>query len=259
MTVAFEVERFERVDASAGTVLLRLAGTFRADAPTELRLPELVVDDGRRARRIMPLPDPSAGAPAADPDGRAWRAAFPVPADVLESGRIAYALDASDAVIDLPRPARTRAAPPRRGPARRRAAIDLDWLQRQIKEAAGLRDLAEREHQRAEALRGELAGLAREREETEALREEVVRLRQERRAAIEELEARLAREAEQRHLAEERLAEEHGLRLAADRGAVESRAAAEAAARDPTAAAGARGVAERPPGADPPPPRGGRG
>src|SRR4051794_3567781 len=109
MTVAFEVERFERVDASSGTALLRLAGTFRSDAPTELAAPELVVDDGRRPRHVSPLPDPAAAAPGADPAGRIWRAAFPVPAEMLEGTRVAYALRASDATIDLPHPAHPRA------------------------------------------------------------------------------------------------------------------------------------------------------
>src|SRR4051812_26837800 len=185
MTVAFEVERFERVDASAGTALLRLAGTFTAESSTDLRPPELVVDDGRRTRRVAPLPDPAASAPGADPDGRGWRAAFPVPADLLEGGRVAYALQASDAVIDLPRPAPSRPAPVRRPapalPERRRAAVDVDWLERQVREAADLREAVERERQRADALRGELAGLAREREETEALRHQVAQLTEERR------------------------------------------------------------------------------
>ena len=52
MTVAFEVERFERVDASSGTALLRLSGSFRAETATELGRPELLVDDGRRSRTI---------------------------------------------------------------------------------------------------------------------------------------------------------------------------------------------------------------
>src|SRR4051794_36341418 len=71
MTVAFDVERFERVDASSGTALLRLAGTFGSgDDPGT---PQLLVDDGHTSRRVSPLPDPSAPRPAA---GGAWRAAF---------------------------------------------------------------------------------------------------------------------------------------------------------------------------------------
>src|SRR3954471_11066888 len=85
-TAAFDVERFERVDASAGTVLLRLSGTFSPDV--EPGAPELLVDDGRDARHVKPLPDPSGGpAPGGD-----WRAAFPVPAELLTGSRIAYAL-----------------------------------------------------------------------------------------------------------------------------------------------------------------------
>src|SRR4051812_5526644 len=105
MPVAFDVERFERVDASSGTALLRLSGTFTSETPTEIGRPELVVDDGRNASRVHPLPDPAGGSPSADAGGREWRAAFPVPASLLDGGRVAFALEASGAgVIDLPRP-----------------------------------------------------------------------------------------------------------------------------------------------------------
>src|SRR4051794_41685972 len=106
-TVAFDVERFERVDASAGTVLLRLSGTFAPDV--EPGAPELLVDDGRDARHVQPLPDPSGG-PVAGAD---WRAAFPVPAALLSGSRVAYALSVPGAgVIDLPGPQRAPLKPP---------------------------------------------------------------------------------------------------------------------------------------------------
>src|SRR4051812_17581677 len=156
MSVAFEVERFERVDASSGTVLLRLAGTFRADAATEFGAPQLVVD-GRRTRRVPPLPDPAAAPPAAEPGGRSWRAAFAVASELLEGHRVAYALGGPGAgVIALPQRARMRPSPRRRGPAApapRRAVVDVDWLERQAREAAALREDVEHERRRAEALR----------------------------------------------------------------------------------------------------------
>jgi hypothetical protein len=84
MTVAFDVERFERVDASSGTALLRLSGTFTAGDGDP---PELIVDNGRDARHVKALPDPSGGAVSAGP----WRGAFPVPSALLE-GRVAFEL-----------------------------------------------------------------------------------------------------------------------------------------------------------------------
>ena len=54
LTVAFAVERFERVDASAGTVLLRLSGRFE-EAPETV---ELLVDDGRDATSHLAVARP---------------------------------------------------------------------------------------------------------------------------------------------------------------------------------------------------------
>src|SRR5829696_950351 len=108
VSVAFEVDRFERVDASPGTALLRLSGRFDGAVRD---VPSLVVDDGRSTRTVAPLPDPSGGRPGA---GGAWRGAFPVPLELLESGRVAYALRAGAGVVDLPRPAGRAPLRPRR-------------------------------------------------------------------------------------------------------------------------------------------------
>src|SRR3954447_19812971 len=143
VSVAFEVDRFERVDASSGTALLRLAGHFDVEVDGG---PVLVVDDGRRSQEISPLPDPSRVA------GRAWRGAFAVPTELLESGRVAYALRVGGSFIDLPRPAgrtplarpRRPTAPPASSVARRRAAVDVEWLARQGRETAELRAESQR-------------------------------------------------------------------------------------------------------------------
>ena len=90
----FTLDRFERVDASAGTTLLRLEGSWEGS-------PELIVDDGRRSHRVRPLPSPAGGA-----------LAFPVPREVVEGGRVAFALDLGGTSVDLPRPSSRAAAPP---------------------------------------------------------------------------------------------------------------------------------------------------
>ena len=63
MTPRLDVELFEIVPVSAGTVLLRLEGRWHAEARAPLPMPTLVVDDGRRSRRIAQLPGPDATAP----------------------------------------------------------------------------------------------------------------------------------------------------------------------------------------------------
>jgi hypothetical protein len=90
----FRLERFERVDASAGTALLRVLGEWDG-----AETPELLIDDGRERRRVRALPDPSGGAGG-------LRAAFPVPSALLGSGSVAFALvsQAGELVADLPRP-----------------------------------------------------------------------------------------------------------------------------------------------------------
>src|SRR5687767_14670642 len=111
MGFAFDVERFERIDASADTALLRLSGRWRADAEVSLGVPVLLVDDGRRAHPVKPLPDPSGGAASTSPAGSEWRAAFPVPQALL-TARSAFALRAGAAgVVEIPRPGARDAAP----------------------------------------------------------------------------------------------------------------------------------------------------
>ncbi|HEV2785934.1 MAG TPA: hypothetical protein VGV67_06075, partial [Solirubrobacteraceae bacterium] len=107
-----EVERFERVAAGGGTVLLRLAGRWRAESRERMAPPMLLLDDGRRSRRLAPLPGPDDASPLAGPDPPPWRAAFSIPAELLEGRRLAFALETSRGIVDLPRPeeaaARTR-------------------------------------------------------------------------------------------------------------------------------------------------------
>lgn len=104
----FELHSFTRSPAAPGWEVLRLEGVWRAGRAKRLPYAWLVVDDGRRALRVMPAP--AVAHPVADPAGSQWSAVFPLPSDLLASGRLAYALRCGDEVtIDLPRPA---AGPP---------------------------------------------------------------------------------------------------------------------------------------------------
>lgn len=99
----FELHAFTRSPAAPGWEVLRIEGVWRAGRPRRLPYAWLVVDDGRRPLRVMPAP--AVAHPVADPAGSQWSAVFPLPTDVLASGRLAYALRCGDVVtIDLPRP-----------------------------------------------------------------------------------------------------------------------------------------------------------
>jgi hypothetical protein len=103
--VSFDVEAFEQVAAGSGMALLRVVGRWRADDATALGPPTLIVDDGRDAHRLDALTAPGAAPLAAGPGGGTpWRGAFSAPSALLEQRRIAFALDAGGAVVDLPRP-----------------------------------------------------------------------------------------------------------------------------------------------------------
>lgn len=84
--------------ASPGLVALVVTGEWEPEPPAVLWL---VVDDGRSAARLSPLPGRGE-----DPRG-AWHARFTVPAALGAAGGTAYAL-AADAggPWDLPRPLR---------------------------------------------------------------------------------------------------------------------------------------------------------
>ena len=102
--VSFEVQHFERIDATPGTVLLRLQGTWRSSRREHLSTPALVLDDGQTTRRLPPLRGPDDTTPQPTPGGTLWRGAFRVPAGLL-TGHVTYALDAgADVLVDLPRP-----------------------------------------------------------------------------------------------------------------------------------------------------------
>src|SRR3954464_13512865 len=95
---SLDVERFERVVAPGATTLLCLLGRLSSHA-TVAGL-SLVVDDGRCARRVAPLPGPRGLAA----DGRV-EAAFAVSAAVLD-GRVLFALELEGGeLLDLPAPA----------------------------------------------------------------------------------------------------------------------------------------------------------
>lgn len=97
-----ELERFEQVEATAGTLLLRLAGRWRAETPGRLPAPILLLDEGSRVHRLEPLPGPGDSAPAASPDAPAWRVAFSAPAELLTHPGVAFALELGpELIVDL--------------------------------------------------------------------------------------------------------------------------------------------------------------
>jgi hypothetical protein len=103
-TVAFALERFQRVPVGDGPSLLRVVGQWHADATVELAPPLLVIDDGHMPRTFAALPGPRSQAPTAAPDGARWQAGFSIPPDLLEV-EAAFSLDAGPAgVIGLPAP-----------------------------------------------------------------------------------------------------------------------------------------------------------
>jgi hypothetical protein len=108
--VQFEVERFERVVAGSGALLLRVAGRWRSRAERNLGPASLLVDDGRATHRLEALPGPDATTAEADQAGRPWRAAFAAPADLLDGGPRAFSLEAGDVVVALPAPERAELA-----------------------------------------------------------------------------------------------------------------------------------------------------
>jgi hypothetical protein len=117
MSVRFEVEGFEQVQATPGTALLRLSGRWQAEVRERLAPPMLVIDDGRRTHRVAALPGPDEANPLAGPDAPLWRAAFAAPAALLGS-RCAFALDVGrGGLIDIPRPGARAAAATRAVPA----------------------------------------------------------------------------------------------------------------------------------------------
>lgn len=99
----FSLHSFTRAPSAPGWEVLRIDGRWQADAPEQLPEPWLLVDDGRRGLHVTPAPP--VAPPSADPSGSRWVASFPLPSDLLVSGRLAYALRCGDHVtIDLPRP-----------------------------------------------------------------------------------------------------------------------------------------------------------
>lgn len=69
-----------------------------------LSAPMLLLDDGRRVRRLAPLPGPDDPSPRAGPEPQTWRAAFAAVASDLKDPNVAYALETHRGMIDLPRP-----------------------------------------------------------------------------------------------------------------------------------------------------------
>ncbi len=186
---AFTLDRFERVDASAGTALMRLEGSWEGT-------PELIVDDGRRSHRIRALPAPAGGA-----------LAFPVPRELVDGGRVAFALDVGGTVADLPRPSARDAAavevparppaPPAPLPPEIRYAPDPEAEARRREQIARERTEWAREVNRLASerddARGRLLRVERERDEAVTRVEALLREREDLRGAREAARADLER------------------------------------------------------------------
>jgi hypothetical protein len=101
-TPAFEVETFEYVDAGPGVALLRLSGTWGADAP--LDDVELVAVAGGQRVALAPLPTPGA-------DDGSWRAAYSASPELLSDPDATFELEPADGdPIQLPAPVEHGAA-----------------------------------------------------------------------------------------------------------------------------------------------------
>lgn len=104
MRLEFELERFERVTAAPGSVLLRLAGRWYAAEPLRLSAPVLLVEGRDQPHRLAALPGPDEREPLASEQGQMWRAAFSATEGLL-AGRLSFGLDLGpEGVIDLPAP-----------------------------------------------------------------------------------------------------------------------------------------------------------
>jgi chromosome segregation ATPase len=100
---AFELEEFEYLPATAGTALVRVAGSWLAE---DVSQPALLVRTPFGDDRVDPLPD-SAGEPVT---GAPWRAAFSLALHVITGGTAQFALDAGDLQVELPPPSERGAA-----------------------------------------------------------------------------------------------------------------------------------------------------
>jgi hypothetical protein len=187
-TVEFELESFEQVAGGAGLALLRLCGRWRSDAAAELGPPSLVVQDGRRRRRVEAVRDSDGGSPEADPEGCPWSAAFSVPERLLARGPVEFALVAGDVTVELPAPSVEPGGDGAPSPAE--VAAERDELALHLREALQARAELQRQLEAERQAREELA---------ERLDEAV--------EAGVELERGLASEREARGVAQARVAE----------------------------------------------------
>src|SRR3954465_1849975 len=148
-----DVERFERVVAPGATTLLRLNGRLSSHAVVDADALTLVIDDGRAAHRVAPLPGPRALVA-----GGRVEAAFAVAAHVLGGRRPGFALELAPGVLAaLPVPSERPLKAPTLAPAERRVR-ELEAEVRGLRERAAEADLllAQLDRLREGAVREEL-------------------------------------------------------------------------------------------------------
>ncbi len=189
MTLHFEVSSFEQVQATPGTVLLRIGGAWLGPVRERLAPPMLVIDDGRRTHRVAALPGPDDANPLAGPEPTQWRAAYAAP-EALLGGRPAFALDIGrGGLIDIPRPGVRTIVRPAAAPA---APVDDRAAREEQERARAEQELREQQERlradqeardQAKARRAAEADRDAEIARTAALREEALRRAQEEREA----------------------------------------------------------------------------
>ncbi|MEA2307084.1 MAG: hypothetical protein QOH43_4364 [Solirubrobacteraceae bacterium] len=205
----FEVEHFEHVAVSPGTVLLRLSGRWFASDAERLPPPVLVAEDGGRRHRLELLPGPEDTAPLAGPRPAVWRAAFRAPAALVDLPA-AFALSLGPGLqLDLPAPSAREGgrpatvagrlgAPAGPGPLEREDRLERERereLRRAAEQAAaGAGEELLAAQAAAEAERRALVGRAREevdraRDDAAAARREAAQAARSARAAQDEAQA----------------------------------------------------------------------
>jgi hypothetical protein len=186
-TLQFELEEFEYIPATAGTALVRIAGTWRAEAEQDLPPVALLVRTPVGEDRIAPLPDAARDGAKAGAEGSPWRAAFSLAIHVLTTGNATFLLDGEGVQIELPAP-RERGADGRvtdRRAAGRELQVANDELRTRVAELERQLEETQQEMKPRQA-----RTVAKAREELDRARADAERERQQRSNAGSRLRSR---------------------------------------------------------------------